>query len=76
MGHKYVHLSTKEVDMAYDREETIRLRAYEIWENEGYPNGQDLRHWRQAEQEILSLEQVGVLPPLIEFPKPGMPVAA
>lgn len=62
--------------MAYDREEQIRLRAYEIWENEGYPNGQDLRHWEQAEQEILSLEQIGILPRLIESLKPVMAAEA
>jgi len=72
----HASISIKEVDMAYDREETIRLRAYEIWQNEGYPGGQDLRHWQQAEQEILSLEEIGVLPPLIEFPKPAIPAAA
>jgi hypothetical protein len=66
--------------MAYDRHETIRLRAYEIWENEGCPNGQDLRHWQQAEQEILSLEfsfeQAGAFPLVVRLPKPATPAAA
>lgn len=30
----------------------IRQRAYEIWEREGRPQGEDLRHWLQAFQEI------------------------
>jgi hypothetical protein len=32
--------------------EAISRRAYEIWEREGRPEGQDLRHWLQAEQEL------------------------
>ena len=61
--------------MTHDREETIRLRAYEIWQREGCPDGQDLRHWQQAEQEIC-LAETGVLPPIIEFPKPVISTAA
>jgi len=32
--------------------ETISRRAYEIWEQEGRPEGRDLQHWLQAEQEL------------------------
>jgi len=32
--------------------EAISRRAYEIWNQEGRPNGCDLRHWLQAEQEL------------------------
>jgi hypothetical protein len=32
--------------------EDISRRAYEIWEREGRPEGCDLRHWLQAEQEV------------------------
>jgi DUF2934 family protein len=31
--------------------ESIRRRAYEIWEASGRPDGQHLDHWRQAEIE-------------------------
>ncbi|MDX8482714.1 DUF2934 domain-containing protein [Mesorhizobium sp. VK24D] len=34
------------------REERIRLRAYELWEKEGKPEGADLRFWEQAMTEI------------------------
>lgn len=27
---------------------TVRRRAYEIWEREGRPHGEDMRHWLQA----------------------------
>ena len=62
--------------MAYDREETIRLRAHAIWKGKGCPYGHDLCHCHQAEEEIVSLEQAGVLPLVVEFPKPATPVAA
>src|SRR5687768_7686141 len=29
----------------------VSRRAYELWEKEGRPQGSDLRHWLQAEQE-------------------------
>jgi hypothetical protein len=32
----------------------ISRRAYELWEKEGRPEGSDLRHWLQAEQELRS----------------------
>jgi hypothetical protein len=32
--------------------EDIARRAYELWEAEGRPEGSDLRHWLQAEQEL------------------------
>lgn len=32
-----------------DRDEEIRLIAYQIWEEEGCPHGQDCEHWVRAE---------------------------
>jgi hypothetical protein len=32
--------------------DAISQRAYELWEREGRPEGSDLRHWLQAEQEL------------------------
>ena len=32
----------------------VAVRAYEIWENEGRPEGHDLVNWCEAEEEILS----------------------
>ena len=34
--------------------EAISRRAYELWEQEGRPDGADLRHWLQAEKELSS----------------------
>jgi hypothetical protein len=30
-------------------ENEVRLIAYELWENDGRPDGRDLDHWLQAE---------------------------
>jgi hypothetical protein len=32
--------------------DVISRRAYELWEQEGRPEGSDLRHWLQAEREL------------------------
>ncbi|AGB71782.1 MULTISPECIES: DUF2934 domain-containing protein [Rhizobium] len=34
------------------REEEIRSRAYQIWENEGRPEGEHLTHWHRAEHDV------------------------
>lgn len=39
--------------------EAVRRRAYELWQQEGQPEGQEMDHWFRAEQEI-----VGQAPPL------------
>jgi hypothetical protein len=33
-------------------EQRIRERAYEIWEDEGHPQGRDREHWLRARQEL------------------------
>jgi hypothetical protein len=32
--------------------DAVSRRAYELWEQEGRPEGADLRHWLQAEHEL------------------------
>ncbi len=34
------------------RHKTIARRAYELWEHEGRPDGQEKDHWSRAEAEI------------------------
>ncbi|MES2695286.1 MAG: DUF2934 domain-containing protein [Verrucomicrobiota bacterium] len=41
--------SSASTDLSAD---AISNRAYELWENEGRPEGSDQRHWFQAEQEL------------------------
>jgi hypothetical protein len=38
--------------MDADLHERIRRRAYELWEQEGRPEGRALDHWHQAEAEV------------------------
>src|SRR5689334_12042665 len=35
-----------------DKEQRIRMRAYEIWEREDRPDGRAQDHWRKAELEV------------------------
>jgi hypothetical protein len=39
----------------HSHDERVRLRAYEIWLNEGKPEGRDQRHWEMA-REIIGYE--------------------
>lgn len=38
------------------RERCIQERAYQIWEEQGRPQGRDDEHWRQAEREFAMKE--------------------
>jgi len=38
--------------MNANREENIRRRAHQIWEDEGRPEGKDAEHWERAAREI------------------------
>jgi hypothetical protein len=43
-------LVTKNDDAS--REERIRYRAHQIWDEQGRPDGADREHWTQAEREV------------------------
>jgi hypothetical protein len=38
--------------MDKNREEEIRKRAEQIWQDEGQPEGREAQHWAQAEREL------------------------
>ncbi|WJH42142.1 DUF2934 domain-containing protein [Aliirhizobium terrae] len=42
--------------MAASEEEWIRHRAYQLWEQEGYPSGKDQEHWERAKLEYALLK--------------------
>ena len=42
--------------MDNDWEERVRIRAYEIWEREGCPEGGAEQRWLRAEEELLAAE--------------------
>jgi Protein of unknown function (DUF2934) len=35
-----------------DREDRIRERAQQIWEEQGRPEGRELEHWHEAERQL------------------------
>lgn len=37
-------------------QDAIKQRAWEIWKNEGCPEGRELEHWLQAERELLGTD--------------------
>ena len=39
-----------------EREEQIRRRAHELWEQEGKPGGREMDFWLRAEREIAGKE--------------------
>lgn len=43
--------------MDKDIENRIRERAYEIWEEEGRPEGREAQHWQQAAAEIADAQR-------------------
>jgi hypothetical protein len=41
------------IDKAHPtHDERVRLKAYEIWLNEGRPEGRDARHWEMAREAV------------------------
>jgi hypothetical protein len=44
-----------ETTMAATEEHWIKHRAYELWEQEGYPSGKDQEHWERAKLEYATL---------------------
>jgi hypothetical protein len=50
-----------------DREKRIRKAAHDLWVAEGYPQGQDDRHWRMATQ-IVKEEDERRTPPPVDKP--------
>jgi hypothetical protein len=39
--------------------ERIRVRAYQIWEQEGRPHGRDREHWHEAERQLAVEFRIG-----------------
>ncbi|HEX7815464.1 DUF2934 domain-containing protein [Dyella sp.] len=42
-----------------DRDERIRQLAHRIWESEGRPQGQQIRHWQMATRLVEASERAG-----------------
>ncbi|MCC6220113.1 MAG: DUF2934 domain-containing protein [Deltaproteobacteria bacterium] len=39
-------------NLAPNRDDAVRARAYEIWLAEGKPSGREMEHWFLAEREV------------------------
>lgn len=52
--------------MGRDQHERIQQRAFEIWENEGRPEGAAARHWDQAQDELAGDDEHETLKDLID----------
>ena len=42
-----------------DTTQTIRLRAYQLWQEQSEPEGQDTEHWLRAERELSGADNAG-----------------
>lgn len=42
-----------------DLDHKIRRRAYQIWMEEGQPEGRDREHWNRAKAEVLARQPGG-----------------
>lgn len=54
MAEKSIRTGTLKQAPTNIAEESVRIAAYYIWEKEGRPDGEDLRHWYLAIAEISS----------------------
>lgn len=56
--------------MTDDRHERIRTRAYDLWLQDGRPEGLEEVHWRKAEQQIAGEEAEAAASPAEAPPPP------
>jgi hypothetical protein len=54
MAGKSIRTGTLKQSATNITEESVRIAAYYIWEKEGRPDGEDLRHWYLAIAELSS----------------------
>lgn len=54
-----MNLPGREVAGESRNEQSVRERAYFIWEREGKPHGRDRDHWAMAERELFSAGMIG-----------------
>ena len=54
MAEKSIRTGTLKQSVTNIAEESVRIAAYYIWEKEGRPDGEDLRHWYLAIAELSS----------------------
>jgi hypothetical protein len=55
--------------MEVQREDEIRKLAYHIWQEEGYPHGNEVQHWLKAEAIWLEEQRAKTPPKQRKTPK-------
>lgn len=58
-----------------DQRDRILVKAYEIWEAEGRPQGRDMEHWMKAELEIGTNKAKAKAKPAAKKPAAKKPAA-
>ena len=46
--------------MSDDREDRIKARSYQLWEDSGRPHGRHHEHWQEAERQVAQEDEKGV----------------
>jgi Protein of unknown function (DUF2934) len=54
--------SFSDIERLMPTEETIRVRAYHLWERAGHPEGRASTHWHQARADLLDIVEAGLKP--------------
>lgn len=62
--------------MDHDLDHRVRERAYQIWEEEGRPQGRDAHHWQQAAAEFADAGQKNTSVDPLEARAAGAPEAS
>jgi DUF2934 family protein len=44
--------------MAFPTDEQIRIRAHQLWQQAGEPDGRENEFWHQAETELKEMEEL------------------
>src|SRR5258707_3766444 len=60
--------------MGMSRQDRIRERAYQLWEQAGRPAGRDLEHWARAEAELRVAPPAAPMPAPPAIPPPTVPM--
>jgi hypothetical protein len=51
-SHAVTRRNTQETSMATPQQDQISTLAYQLWEQEGRPEGRDREHWEQAQRML------------------------
>jgi hypothetical protein len=73
MSRNWEEIAMADIDVNVP-EDTVRLRSYLIWQQEGCPDGKALSHWLRAEAELEAELRAGA-PPRAPFVMPRVAIS-